>query len=222
MTLHNACNTKRTALAVLFFWCHAHRVANHSIRIGANLSPQVNCRRPVGTGLWRAVGIGCLWLSLSCSIAAQSVIYRCGHEYTNAPRDTHQCQRLTEQAVTVISGVRPPSARTGGAPDGPVVDEARTKAEPSRPVTAVQSERDAQARTVLEQELARLQQQHQRLVHEYNQSMPAKWAAEQSDPLLYPHRVAALKAAMDRTERDIDSLQRELARRPLAVKTLKP
>ena len=34
--------------------------------------------------------------------------------------------------------------------------------------------------------------------------------------------VASLKAAIERNERDIDSLQRELARRPLALKTLKP
>jgi hypothetical protein len=34
--------------------------------------------------------------------------------------------------------------------------------------------------------------------------------------------VASLKAAMARTERDIDSLQRELARRPLLAKTAAP
>ncbi|MEY4027378.1 MAG: hypothetical protein RLZZ329_1098, partial [Pseudomonadota bacterium] len=40
---------------------------------------------------------------LSWTAAAQAVIYRCGTEYTNAPRDMTQCERLTEQAVTVIS-----------------------------------------------------------------------------------------------------------------------
>lgn len=212
-------------MAVLFFWSHGHRVPNHSTRIGVSMRPQATSSRPAGTGLWRAVGIGCigcLGLSSSYSAAAQAVIYRCGHEYTHAPRDISQCQRLAEQAVTVISGVRPPSAHTAVAPNGPVSDEVRTKVEPVRAVTALQSERDAQVRTVLDQELVRLQQQHQHLVHEYNLGMPAKWAAEQSDPLPYPRRVAALKAAIDRAERDIDSLQRELARRPLAVKTLKP
>jgi hypothetical protein len=34
--------------------------------------------------------------------------------------------------------------------------------------------------------------------------------------------VATLKAAIDRAERDIDSLQRELARRPVALKASKP
>ena len=66
-----------------------------------------------------------------------------------------------------------------------------------------------------------MQEQHQRLQQEY-QGAPAKWAAAQTDP--YPHldRVTALKAAIDRTERDIDSLQREWARHPLTAKTLKP
>ena len=186
------------------------------------MRPQTNSSRPVGAGLWRAVGIGCLGLGLCGSAAAQAVIYRCGHEYTNAPRHISQCERLAEQAVTVISGLRPPSARTGVAPDGLAADEARTKAEPLRPTTALQTERDAQARTVLDQELARVQQQHQRLVQEYNQGAPAKLATEQTTPHAYHDRVAALKAAIDRTERDIDSLQRELARRPLALKTLKP
>jgi len=186
------------------------------------MTPQANSSTSVGTHLGCCVGIGLMaWLGCA-SAAAQAAIYRCGHEYTNAPRDTHQCQRLTEQAVTVITGLRPPVARTGVAPDGPVLDEARTKAEPLRAVTALQSERDAQARTVLDRELARMQQQHQRLQQEYHQGAPTKWAAAQTDP--YPHldRVTALKAAIDRTERDIDSLQREWARRPWTAKTLKP
>ncbi|MBP6244888.1 MAG: hypothetical protein KA411_04415, partial [Limnohabitans sp.] len=152
----------------------------------------------------------------------QAVIYRCGTEYTNAPRDMTQCERLTEQAVTVISGLRPSSARTSVMADAPGVDELRTKTEPARPVTALQGERDVQARTILDQELQRVQKQHQGLVQEYKQGAPVKWASEQAAPHKYQDRVTALKAAIDRAERDIDSLQRELAHRPLAMKTLKP
>ena len=171
---------------------------------------------------WRAVSIGLLALGLSWTAAAQAVIYRCGTEYTNAPRDMTQCERLTEQAVTVISGLRPSSARTSVMADAPGVDELRTKTEPARPVTALQGERDVQARTILDQELQRVQKQHQGLVQEYKQGAPVKWASEQAAPHKYQDRVTALKAAIDRAERDIDSLQRELAHRPLAMKTLKP
>jgi chromosome segregation ATPase len=152
----------------------------------------------------------------------QAVIDRCGTEYTNAPRDMTQCERLTEQAVTVISGLRPSSARTSVMADAPGVDELRTKTEPTRPVTALQGERDVQARTILDQELQRVQKQHQGLVQEYKQGAPVKWASEQAAPHKYQDRVTALKAAIDRAQRDIDSLQRELAHRPLAMKTLKP
>lgn len=152
----------------------------------------------------------------------QAVIDRCGTDYTNAPRDMTQCERLTEQAVTVISGLRPSSARTSVMADAPGVDELRTKTEPARPVTALQGERDVQARTILDQELQRVQKQHQGLVQEYKQGAPIKWASEQAAPHKYQDRVTALKAAIDRAERDIDSLQRELAHRPLAMKTLKP
>nr|WP_315136462.1 hypothetical protein [uncultured Limnohabitans sp.] len=152
----------------------------------------------------------------------QAVIDRCGTEYTNAPRDMTQCERLTEQAVTVISGLRPSSARTSVMADAPGVYELRTKTEPARPVTALQGDRDVQARTILDQELQRVQKQHQGLVQEYKQCAPVKWASEQAAPHKYQDRVTALKAAIDRAERDIDSLQRELAHRPLAMKTLKP
>ncbi len=164
----------------------------------------------VGPVAWGVVGIFLLCWSLAA--AAQAVIYRCGHEYTNAPSNLQQCERLTEQAVTVIPGLRPSSARASVMADVPALDEQRTKTEPTRPVTALQSERDMQARTILDQELQRVRRQHQGWVQEYKQGAP------HSDQ----GRVTALKADIDRAERDIDSLQRELARRPLAMKPLKP
>jgi uncharacterized protein Yka (UPF0111/DUF47 family) len=54
------------------------------------------------------------------------------------------------------------------------------------------------------------------------QGEPAKLVAEASAPQKYQERVAAIKAAIERTERDIDSVQRELARRPMALKAVKP
>jgi hypothetical protein len=154
---------------------------------------------------------------------AQEVIYRCGQEYTNAPKDPSRCERLSEQAVTVISGLRTQQLVPAVAlPAGQTPDETRTKAEPPRTVSERQIERDVQARTILAQELERVQKQHQNLLLTYNQSAPIKSAGEQSSPRQYQEREATLKAAIDRAERDIDSLQRELARRPAPVKVSKP
>ena len=164
-----------------------------------------------------------LWVGAWCvSGLAQEVIYRCGQEYTNAPKDPTRCERLAEQAVTVITGLRTQPAPVAAIPSDPMPDETRTKAEPPRTVSDRQSERDVQARTILAQELERVQKQHQGLLLTYNQGAPLKSEAEQSSPRQYQERVATLKAAIDRAERDIDSLQRELARRPVAVKAAKP
>jgi hypothetical protein len=178
----------------------------------------------------RAAGLGLLGLGLCWSGMAQEVIYRCGQEYTNAPRDISQCERLSEQAVTVIPGLRPQPARQAAGSEAPVLapvvapapDESRVKSEPAQTATVQQSERDVQARTILAQELERMQKQHQALLQEYQKGEPAKLLAEASAPQKYKERVAAIKAAIERTERDIDSVQRELARRPMALKAVKP
>jgi uncharacterized protein Yka (UPF0111/DUF47 family) len=88
--------------------------------------------------------------------------------------------------------------------------------------TPQQNERDSQARTILVRELEKVQKQHQTWVLAYNQGAPEKLASDLSSPQKYAERVAALKAAIDRAERDIDSLQRELASRPVATPIAKP
>lgn len=177
--------------------------------------------RPFFVRLFQQVLLACVG-TWCVSGLAQEVIYRCGQEYTNAPKDPTRCERLSEQAVTVITGLRTQPAPVAAIPADPMPDEVRTKAEPSRTVSDRQSERDVQARTILVQELERVQKQHQGLLLTYNQGAPLKSAGEQSSPRQYQERVATLKSAIDRAERDIDSLQRELARRPVAVKAAKP
>lgn len=164
-----------------------------------------------------------LWVGAWCvNGQAQEVMYRCGQEYTNAPKDLARCERLAEQAVTVITGLRTQLTPVTPIPADPMPDEVRTKAEPLRTVSDRQSERDVQARTILAQELERVQKQHQAMLITFNHGAPHKSAGEQSSPLQYQERVVTLKAAIDRAERDIDSLQRELARRSVAVKASKP
>ena len=184
-----------------------------------------------------------LWLSalgvvLSSQPAqAQQAVYRCGQEYTNAPREPALCEPLAPQAITVINGTRPalqPQASTAAAvptrsaPAEPVATapnaagQPRTPAVPTRLPDVQQSERDGQARTILMQELDKARAQLAQLVHSYNQGEPEKWAAETRNHQKYLDRVAGMLAAIERTERDIDSLQRELSRRPVHTSVRMP
>jgi hypothetical protein len=167
-------------------------------------------------------------LGLSAPALAQEAIYRCGHEYTNAPRAGILCERLSTQAVTVISGTRPvaalqrqnPSAQAAPLADGsgPKGVAAQPLAEPIRQASPAQSERDVQARSIVSQELAKARELLSELQQAYQQGEPEKWASEARNHQKYLDRVAALKAQIERTERDIDSLQRELARRVMPLK----
>ena len=146
-----------------------------------------------------------LLLVLCEPLGAQETIYRCGQEYTNAPKDLGRCERLSSQSVTVIPGLKP--ARADGAAIVP-------PPAPAMASDAPQKQRDLQARTIVAAELERTRQRHAELVQEYRQGAPAKTAAEESSPQKYQERVASLKSAIERHERDMDSLQRELARKP--------
>jgi hypothetical protein len=171
-----------------------------------------------------------LLVSAGSAAQAQQAVFRCGQEYTNAPRDPGLCEPLAPQSITVINGTRPvsqPQASTAAAtptrstpaetvasapnPSG----QPRTPAVPTRLPDVQQSERDGQARTILMQELDKARAQLTQLVQSYNQGVPEKWAAETRNHQKYLDRVAEMKAAIERTERDIDSLQRELSRRPV-------
>jgi hypothetical protein len=176
-----------------------------------------------------------LLLTAGMSAQAQQAVYRCGHEYTNAPREPGLCEALAPQAITVISGTRPTaspaapaavvSTRSTSAEPAATVTSAgqpRTPAVPARTPDVQQNERDAQARTIVMQELDKARAQLAQLVQSYNQGEPEKWAAETRNHQKYLDRVAGMLAAIERTERDIDSLQRELTRRPVQTSRRTP
>lgn len=179
-----------------------------------------------------------LWLLMGAvNLQAQEAIYRCGQEYTNQPRALGLCERLAPQAVTVITGTRPspvtspaalapmpsstvvpsmaPTAinRPAAQRAAPPVSDARGP-EPAS-ATPLQAARDVAARAVLDQELVKAQAQLAQLRLDFNHGEPEKWASESRNHQKYLDRVAALKAAIERSERDIDSLQRERAQRPM-------
>lgn len=201
--------------------------------------PPVQCLKRTASAVLFLLG-----LSAALSAQAQQAVYRCGQEYTNAPREPALCEPLAPQAITVISGTRPtpsPSAAAAAVPaplptavprrrtptePGALAPELagqpRTPAVPGRTPDVQQSERDAQARTILTQELDKARAQLAQLVQSYNQGEPEKWAAETRNHQKYLDRVADMRAAIERTERDIDSLQRELARRPVQTSRSSP
>lgn len=203
--------------------------------------PPVQCLKRTASAVLFLLG-----LSAALSAQAQQAVYRCGQEYTNAPREPALCEPLAPQAITVISGTRPtpsPAAAAAAAavpaplptavprrstPTEPgaaapeLAGQPRTPAVPARTPDVQQSERDALARTILMQELDKARAQLAQLVQSYNQGEPEKWAAETRNHQKYLDRVAGMLAAIERTERDIDSLQRELARRPVQTSRSSP
>ena len=177
-----------------------------------------------------------LFLSVGIAAQAQQAVYRCGQEYTNAPREPGLCEPLAQQAITVINGTRPapsPAAASTAVParstkpDPGSTEPASvrllgTPAAAARTPDVQQSERDAQARTILTQEMDKARAQLAQLVQSYNLGEPEKWANETRHHQKYLDRVAEMKAAIERTERDIDSLQRELTRRPVQTSRRTP
>jgi hypothetical protein len=127
-------------------------------------------------------------------LQAQEAVYRCGQEYTNAPRDLNRCQRLTEQSVTVISGVRP----RGVVPPAAV--------SPVLPFPVIVQ---PHPRNLLAQELARLEKQYQALEREIVLMLSQTGTEEYGAAPKNQNRVAALQLDMARTEREIEALQRE-------------
>ena len=148
---------------------------------------------------------------LVAAAQAQQTVYRCGQEYTNAPVNASLCERLTSQAITTVPGTHVQGAASVAPPLASMAMPAPARA-------AAQGQRDDMARSILSTELAQAQQRHADLLGEYRQGEPVKTPEEIPNPARYQERVARLKASVERSQRDIDSLQRELARRPLPSK----
>lgn len=149
-------------------------------------------------------------------VQAQQVVYRCGHEYTNAPQDASRCEPLAAQALTVIAGtkVQSPAADAASA-RGPSV---AAPAMPPGSAGPLQKQRDEMARHVLAAELEQTRQRHLRLQEQYQQALGARTPDVGQNPgqqHQHQQHLDRLKAAVERSQRDIDSLQRELLRRPV-------
>ena len=148
-------------------------------------------------------------LLIAGGVLAQQAVYRCGQEYTNTPADVGRCERLAPQAVTVISGTRVQSG--GGVP------ALAPAAQPTGRIEASgQRQRDDMARAIVVAELDKARQRHAALLQDYQKTESRVGEVKVPGSTDDVHKVQ-LKAAVERAQRDIDSLQRELERRPSAA-----
>ena len=141
---------------------------------------------------------------------AQDRIYRCGNEYTNTVSEAQakNCKLISGGNVTVVQAQRPSGGGTRVA----------AATQPSQRVDAgEQRAKDSDSRLILESELKRAEALQVELLKEYNNGEPEKQGAEIRNNQKYLDRVADLKAKINRNERDIDGIRRELSRVPSVV-----
>ncbi len=70
------------------------------------------------------------------------------------------------------------------------------------------------ARHILHTELAQARERHANLLQDYKKIQTERHAEDAGKLQKHQQRMAHLQAAVERAQRDIDSLEREIARRP--------
>lgn len=151
------------------------------------------------------------------SASAQGKIWRCGNTYTNdeAQARTLQCKLVEGGNVTVVQGTRvngAASASSSREQPGARPSEGAASAADRRVAASEQRSRDGEARAILEAELKKAEARLAELQKEYNNGQPEKIGPEHKNYQKYLDRVADLKASIERTEKDIAGLKRELGR----------
>lgn len=147
-------------------------------------------------------------LLFTAGASAQTKIFRCGNSYTNdeAQAKAMGCKAVEGGNVTIVQGTRVNGGATASAvkpvvaPPGSRVDAGDQKA------------RDGEARAILEAELKKAESKRAELLKEYNNGTPDKLGPETKNHQKYLDRVGELKEAIERSERDIEGLTREISR----------
>jgi predicted nucleic acid-binding Zn-ribbon protein len=158
-----------------------------------------------------------LALAFAGAAQAQTKIWRCGSSYTNDEAQARSlgCKPMEGGNVTVVTGTRVNSASAPRARDS--VATAPLSATPGsapgqRVDSGEQKARDTEARTILEAELRKAEARQSELLQEWNKGEPEKLGPEHRNHQKYLDRVTELKAALERNEKDIAGLKRELGR----------
>jgi len=166
-------------------------------------------------------------LAFAASAPAQTKIFRCGNTYTNdeAQARTQNCKLVEGGNVTVVQGTR---ASGGAAPQENVRAKPRSDNVATAPQSAgssgqrveasEQKSRDNEARAILEAELKKAEARQAELQQEWNNGQPEMLGPEHRNHQKYLDRVAELKAAIERNEKDIAGLKRELGRASSAAR----
>jgi len=137
---------------------------------------------------------------LPATASAQDRIYRCGNEYTNderQARNNSSCRRVEGGNITVLET----TPRSGGSGGG---SKSSASPPPNAPrvTPAQQNVRDSDARAILNAELMRAETRLDAIRKEYSEQSPERTESQTEE----------LKAALARTEADVEGIKREIAR----------
>ena len=149
-------------------------------------------------------------LAFSAGAFAQGKIWRCGNTYTNdeVQAKSQGCKPVDGGNVTIVQGTKV----NGAAPVSTGTRVASAPVSAPRVDAGEQKARDSDAKAILEAELKKAETRQAELVKEYNNGEPDKLGPETRNHQKYLDRVADLKASLERNEKDIAGLQRELGR----------
>ena len=160
-------------------------------------------------------------VAFSCAASAQAKIFRCGNTYTNdeAQAKAQNCKLVEGGNVTVVQGTRvmAPAASVNGNAVTRVATSPQSGTQ--RIDSGEQKARDGEARGILEAELKKAEARLAELQKEFNNGEPEKLGPETRNHQKYLDRVSDLKAGIERTEKDIAGLKRELGRAGNATPT---
>jgi hypothetical protein len=147
--------------------------------------------------------------AFAAAASAQTTIFRCGNTYTNdrAEAQAKNCKAVEGGNVTVVQGTKANGAAAGGSRNVATAGSAERRIE-----SGDQKARDSEARGILEAELKKAEARRADLEREFSNGEPEKLGPEHRNNQKYLDRVAELKAAIERNEKDIAGLQRELGR----------
>lgn len=152
-----------------------------------------------------------LFALLSMTAYAQEAVYLCvgndgSREYTNTG-DTKGCKKVEMTGITVVPApkrVTQAAAATGATAKPAAMPAAFPRVDSNR-----QQLMDAERRQILQNEMKSEERKLLVLQQEYNDGTPARQAGDQNDRQ-YQQRVALLKEDMNRAEKNIEALKREL------------
>ena len=155
--------------------------------------------------------------AFSGNALAQAKIFRCGNTYTNdeAQARVQGCKLVEGGNITVVRGTKVNGA---GKSEVRIATAPATAGGGQKVDSNEQKARDGEARAILEAELKKAEARQADLAREYNNGEPEKLGPEHRNYQKYLDRTAELKAALERTERDIAGLKRELGRTGTASK----